>query len=290
MANSVASTAFGPMVIVALEQFFPPTQRIIQDSVAYQMLPFSMKMMVTICKPSFVRNAFIQLLEKATPGIYTSMVCRKRYIEDQLRDHLHQGVEAVVILGAGLDTLAYRIPRLASTKVYEVDLPENIEYKRKKLHALYGQIPAHVTLVPINFETENLETVLSHAGYSPAQPTFFVWEGVTQYLTEKAIQETFDFLAKAKTGSRLVFTYVLEDFLQGKTMYGAETLYERFVVKEKVWLFGFDPHSIPNFVEAYGWQRLEDAGPHEFTNRYVTPMGRAGAIAQIERTVYAEKR
>lgn len=289
MANSVASTAFGPMVIVAIEQTLPESKRIVQDSVAYQMLPLYMKGMAASCNISFVRNGFLNLLEQATPGIYTGMVCRKRYVEDKLMEALQGGLDAVVILGAGLDTLAYRIPQLNSLKVYEIDMPENIDYKRKQLQSRFGGIPPHVTLIPIDFETQPLESVLHEAGYSFDQRTFFVWEGVTQYLTDQAMAATFQFLAKAKTGSRMVFTYVLKDFLEGKNMYGAKSLYERFVVKEGVWLFGFDPGTLPDFVGRYGWKVLEDVGTSEFTARYLTPTDRTGAIAEIERAVCVEK-
>jgi len=118
-------------------------------------------------------------------------------------------IDAAVILGAGFDTRAYRLPVLAPTPVYEIDLPANIDRKRTRLTKLFGGIPANVTLVPIDVETQDLADLANH-GYRPERPTFFVWEAVTQYLTEAGVRKTFDFLATAAPGSHLVFTYVAQ--------------------------------------------------------------------------------
>jgi methyltransferase (TIGR00027 family) len=119
-------------------------------------------------------------------------------------------IDAAVILGAGFDTRAYRLPVLAATPVYEIDLPANIDRKRTRLTKLFGGIPANVTLVPIDVETQDLADVSANHGYRPERPTFFVWEAVTQYLTEAGVRKTFDFLATAAPGSHLVFTYVAQ--------------------------------------------------------------------------------
>lgn len=287
MARPAAETAFGPMVIVAIEQTFPKEQRILHDPFAYQMLPLYMKIMVKVCNLSRLRKAFLNLLEKATPSIYAGMVCRKHYIQDTVTE---TPFDSIVILGSGLDTLAYRLPQLESVRIYEVDLPENINYKKKKLETIFGKVPSHISLVPVDFETQNLESVLKHAGYSSEQRTFYIWEAVTQYLTEDAVRETFQFLAKAKSGSKLVFSYILKDFLEGKNMYGADNLYQRFRVKAQIWLFGLHPHKVDDFISPYSWNVLEQVGAAEFTERYVKPMGRNMPVAEIERFVYAEKR
>lgn len=289
MAETAASTAFGPMVIVAAEQTLPESQRILTDAVAYKLLPHYMKWMADACRIGFIQRGFFNLLEKATPGIYTGMVCRKRYIEDRLTETLKAGLDSIVILGAGLDTLAYRLPEVAKVRVYEVDLPKNIAYKKRTLERLFGGVPAHVTLVPTDFEDQRLDTVLKAAGYDFDQRTFFVWEGVTQYLTEAAVRDTLDVLTKAKTGSRMIFTYVRKDFIDGQNMYESEGLYQRFRVKSLVWLYGLAPDKIAGFIGEYGWNEVEQVGADEMTAHYVKPRGRTTPISEIERTVYAQK-
>jgi methyltransferase (TIGR00027 family) len=289
MAEPAASTAYGPMVIVAVEQTLPEAQRIIDDHLAYKMLPAYMKLMVKAANFKPLRQMLFNLMDKNMPGIRCTFVSRKRYMNEKILDALDAGIETVVILGAGLDTLAYRIPQLARVQVYEVDLPENIEYKSKQLQTIFGTIPAHVKLVSINFEKQNLEQVLAAHGYSFDQKTIFIWEAVTQYLSETAVRETFRVLSQATTGSRLVFTYVLKDFIDGKNTYGLDSLYQRFRIKEQHWFFGLHPQHVDEFLGNYGWKSLETMDGNDFTNRYLKPIGREETITVIEPAVYAEK-
>ena len=102
----------------------------------------------------------------------------------------------------------------------------------------------------------DLGKVLASNGYAADTKTFFILEGVTQYLTEAGIQKTFEFLAKAPAGSRLVFTYIPKDFMDGKVFYGHEYMYKKMVLK-KIWLFGIDPEAVADFLGGYGWRVLE---------------------------------
>ncbi len=141
----------------------------------------------------------------------------------------------------------------------------------------------------IDFDRQELGAVLASQGYAADTKTFFILEGVTQYLTEAGIQTTFDFLAKAPAGSRLVFTYVRKDFIDGKVLYGQEYLYKKMVLKDKIWLFGIDPEDVADFLGVYGWRVLEHLGYEELAERYVKPTGRKLVSLALERVVYAEK-
>ncbi len=132
----------------------------------------------------------------------------KRLLDDEVADALKTGIVQVVNLGAGWDSRAYRLPGLRGARVFEVDLPETTEAKRKKLEHLFGRVPENVMLVPIDIDREDLDEALRSHGYRPAEKTLFVWEGVTQYLTEAGVRRTLAAIAKAPPGSRLVFTYV----------------------------------------------------------------------------------
>ena len=144
-------------------------------------------------------------------------MCRKRYIDEKLVASRNE-TQAVVNLGAGFDTRPYRLPALSRLRVWEVDQSENVKAKEKHLRRESGAIPANVKLVPVDFDRDDLGSILAAQGYSAGKQTFFVWEAVTQYLTEQGVRATFDWLAKAAPGSRLAFTYVRKDFLDGKTV------------------------------------------------------------------------
>jgi methyltransferase (TIGR00027 family) len=289
MENRSAKTALGPMVIVAVEQNFPQGNRLIRDDVAYRFLPLGIRSLAKLTRFSPIRGLLIWSSERRARGVWGGIACRKRYIDDRLIEALGSEIDAVVNLEAGLDTLAYRPPALSTLSVFEVDPPENISHKRHVLHQVYGRIPDHVTLVPLDFEHQDLERVLTSHGYQIQQKSFFIWEAVTQYLTERGVRKVFSFLAKANPGSKFVFTYIRKDFIDGVASYGSGALYKAFRVKEQLWRFGMVPEQVGAFLKEYDWKELEQAGSHEYIAQYVKPSGRTLPISEIERAVYAEK-
>ncbi|EME51206.1 O-methyltransferase [Amycolatopsis decaplanina DSM 44594] len=252
---------------------------------AIRFLPPAVRFLAGLARWRVIRDLLVSASEKKAPGIWGGIACRKRYLDDMFAVDLREGVDSVVVLGAGLDTRAYRLAVPVGIRVFEVDLPGNIEDKRARI-----RVPDTVTLVPIDFETDDLETVLVEHGYRPAGATLFVWEGVTQYLTEDGVRKTFDVLAKAGHGSRLLFTYVRRDFLDGEAMYGADALHRQFVEKKRIWRFGLNPEDVSGFLDEYGWRELEQMGAEQLTSRYVRPTGRITDVSELERTVHAEKR
>ncbi len=288
MAEQSASTAYGVMSQIALEQY--QTQRIIDDPYAAQMLPGYAQVLLKLMRPRPLHQAMSRLFESIAPGVLTGILCRKRYVNDQVLDALKSGIKTVVILGAGLDTLAYRLPELASAHVYEVDFAQTIAYKTARLRAVFRQFPPHVTLVPIDFEKQKLEDVLTAQGYSFAQPTIFIWEGVTQYLSETAVRATLQSLSQAVPSSRLVFTYVRQSFIDGSDKLGLESFYKRMRTgSDPLWKFGLAPEAVADFIRPYGWKVVEQAGAAEWRQRYVLPAGRSDPVSELERIVYAEK-
>ena len=286
MSTGADRTAFGPMVIVAADQH--EARPLVVDPWARRLLPASGRLAVALTRYRPVRQAMITATEKRIPGLWASMLCRKRYVDDVLVAALDDGwIEAVVILGAGFDTRACRLPALSEIPVFEVDLPANIDRKRAALTKALGRVPDNVTLVPIDFETQNLADTLAQHGY-PGGRTFFIWEAVTQYLTEDGVRRTLDVLATASAGSRLAFTYVRKDFLDGKQFYGARAAYNDFVVKRRLWRFGLEPGDVAGLLAEYGWREREQLGPDEFTARYLRPAGRELPVSEIERSVLAE--
>jgi len=289
MAQKAADTGVGPAAIVAIEQHFPEGARIINDDLAFQMLPFGVRAYVWLSRFSWARDWMVRAGEKKAPGVWAMALCRKRYIDDKVIEAVVEQAETVVNLGAGFDTQAYRLPALANVPVWEVDQPDNIDAKRSRLKKVFGEVPAHLTLVSIDFDSQDLGAVLASHNCAVDARTFFILEGVTQYLTEAGIQETFDFLAKAPAGSRLVFTYVRKDFMDGKVFYGHEFLYKKMLLKDKIWLFGMDPEDVADFLGGYGWRVLEHLGYEELAEVYVKPTGRKLESLALERVVYAEK-
>ncbi|MEU3648797.1 SAM-dependent methyltransferase [Lentzea sp. NPDC034063] len=281
MDTAVTGTAIGPMVIAAVDQF--EEHRLVHDELAARVLPASGRWAVAAARWRPIRAMLVSATEKKIPGLWASMLCRKRYIDDRLDA---TDARTAVVLGAGFDT---RGCGGWEGHVFEVDLPGNVTAKRDRLLAVFGSLPSGLTLVPVDFEEQDLAEELAQHGYGGDGPVFFVWEAVTQYLTEDAVRATFDFLSSAPAGSELVFTYLRNDFLDGTAMFGAEAGYREFVTKRRMWKFGLMPDEVAEFLEPYGWAQVEQLGPQEFTARYVEPSGRGLPVSEIERTVYCVK-
>jgi len=276
-----------PTVLVAIEQHFPAAQRIVDDEMAVRLLPPGGIMFVRLLRTRWLRDWIIGLSEKRNPGIWGGLLCRKRYIDEKIVE-CRAGIEAVVNLGAGFDTRPFRLPALSGLPIWEVDQSQNVQAKEKRIRSACGTIPTNVKLVSVDFDHDDLGSRLADHGYSAAKRTFFVWEAVTQYLTERGVRATFDWLAQTAAGSRLAFTYIRKDFLTGENLYGWGDGYSRFVATG-IWLFGMEPGAWPDFLNHYGWRIIEDVGYDELGARYVKPTGRPFSSTPVERMVYAQK-
>ncbi|HEX3545849.1 MAG TPA: SAM-dependent methyltransferase [Mycobacterium sp.] len=287
--NPAAQTAFGPMVQAAIEQYEPPERRLVDDDLALSILPAGQRGLVRAMRWPLLRRLTISAGERAVPGSWAMIACRKRYIDDRLDEALGN-IDSVVILGAGMDTRAYRLARRSDIPVFEVDLPVNIARKRAAVQRVSGALPTSVHLVPMDFEQDDLIPALTARGYRNDARTFFIWEAVTQYLTEDAVRATLGEVQAAAAGSRLVFTYVRKDFIDGVNMYGAAFLYKRFRQRHQVWRFGLDPDQVGEFVAEYSWLLVEQAGPDYYLHNYIEPTGRNLTASELEWAAYAEKR
>jgi methyltransferase (TIGR00027 family) len=289
MTRAAARTGVGTIAAVAIEQYFPGRQRIIEDDLALPILPFATRAFVHLMRLAPARDWMVRSTERRAPGVWEGLLRRRQYVDEKLTESAPE-IDAVVELGAGFDTRAYRLPALTNVPVWELDQPEIIGPKRARVNKLFGEVPAHVRLVPIDFDREKLPAVLASYGYPGTGRTFFTMEGVTQYLTAAGLDSTFAFLAGAATGSHLIFTYVLRDYVEGRAMYGQDRLYRRYVVKDRLWLTGLDPGEVAHFVESYGWQVREHIGSDEMARRYQAPPGRRFApMPAVERIIYAGK-
>jgi len=145
--------------------------------------------------------------EPARSPIRLFIACRHRVAEDRVAQAVAAGVRQVVILGAGLDTGAYRSPHGLDVSWFEVDHPATQAWKQRRLRQAGIEVPAFLQYVPIDFETEILGERLAAAGFDDAAPSIFVWLGVVPYLSEAAIFGTLAFIAGLPGGAEVVFDY-----------------------------------------------------------------------------------
>jgi methyltransferase (TIGR00027 family) len=276
------------MVLAAVEQNEPPGRRLVDDDLAELFLPASLRLLVAATRFAPVRNLMIRGSEWSGPGLWANLACRKRFIADKLADSLDD-IDAVVVLGAGLDTRPYLLTRQVRLPVFEVDLPINVSRKAQTVRRALGEPPLSVRLVALDFERDDLLTSLAEHGYRTDYRAFFICEGVTQFLTEDGVRRTLEGLRAAAPGSRLVFTYVRRDFIDGTNRYGTRTLYRSVRQRRQLWHFGLQPDEVAGFIADYGWRLVEQAGPDDLVRRYVAPTGRKLEASQLEWSAYAEK-
>jgi methyltransferase (TIGR00027 family) len=219
------------------------------------------------------------------------MALRSRYAEDELSGAIERGVFQYVILGAGLDSFAYRqrtpAPRL---RVFEVDLPSAQHWKRERLRALKMSEPDGLVFVPLDLERQTLVEGLRAAGYRVEQPGFFSWLGATQYLTVNAVFETLTEIASLAPGSEVVFTYhVPEEALEGSERQVRRVLSARAARGEAPWISSFDPTRLAARLETMGLEAI-DLGPDQAGPRYFAERTDDLVVPRLSRVMRARVR
>ncbi|MBM3094025.1 SAM-dependent methyltransferase [Ensifer sp. T173] len=205
-------------------------------------------------------------------GSRAILVARSRFAEDELARAVAQGIRQYVVLGAGLDTFAYRNPHVETgVRVFEVDHESTQQWKRQCLETAGIALPDSVTFVPVDFEHDTLAERLAVAGFHADQPACFCWMGVTVYLTPQAVLDTLSFVASQPVGSSITFDYRVPASHLGPV--------ERFVVdlaeKEiaalgEPWLSSFEPEHLQQQLRELGFRHVEDPGPEAINSRYLS--------------------
>lgn len=197
-------------------------------------------------------------------------VMRARYTEDALGNALERGITQYVILGAGLDSFAYRQPPQAkSLHIFEVDHPATQMWKRARLRDLRLDPPSNLTFVPVDFERQTLAEGLRPGGLQPKAPTFVSWLGVTMYLTEEATFDTLRYIASFAAESEIVFQYAVSDSLLSEESRRLSAMLKKATAaRGEPFVSAFDPTALAAQVETLGFRQVWDFGPEEANARY----------------------
>jgi methyltransferase (TIGR00027 family) len=220
-------------------------------------------------------------------GFRAFMAARARYAEDQLAQAHARGVRQYVVLGAGLDTFAYRNP-WPDLKVLEVDHPATQAWKRDLLQEAGIEIPGNLTFAPVDFEREGLAEGLARAGFDAGAAAFVSWLGVTYYLTEAAVFDTLALIARLPAGSEAVFDFgVSRERLDTLSRLALDALSARVALAGEPFRSLFDPDALAARLIGLGFSEAEVSGADALNARYFD--GRAdglklrGAAARLMR-------
>ncbi|WP_153348865.1 class I SAM-dependent methyltransferase [Nocardia aurantia] len=233
--------------------------RILTDPLAARLLGVTADELTALGRPATNRPAGGDVAEIMRLGVADRprrlfFAARARFAEDRMAGAVAAGVRQAVILGAGLDTFAYRNPH-PGLRVFEVDHPATQAWKREHLAASGIDLPERLTFVPVDFETDTLATRLAAAGFSRTDPAVFVWLGVVFYLTPDAARATLEYIAGQPEPVEVIFDY-LADTDEDRAQLRARA--QRAEAVGEPWFSYFTPGDIAAQLRTLGFTDLED--------------------------------
>jgi methyltransferase (TIGR00027 family) len=203
------------------------------------------------------------------PRLRWFIAARSRIAEDALRVAVADGVRQLVVLGAGLDTLAYRTDLAGRLRIFEIDHPATQAWKRDKLAAAAIAVPITLTFVPVDFERQILADALGAAGFDHDARTFFSWLGVVPYLTEQAVFSTLALIAGLPGGGEVVFDYVNPAAsIAPAGRIAHQALAERVAAAGERFRSYFDTERLRAELSAIGFGHVDDVGPERLAARF----------------------
>lgn len=276
-------TAEGIALLRAMESHRPESERICYDPYARYF----------VSRWMWVAAGFFMKIGYADwrgPGVAGSLAARVRYIDDYLLSCIPSGLQQLVILGAGYDSRAYRFSELKSgVKVFEVDHPATQRVKLEKLKKIFGKAPGHVAYVPVDFDKETLGERLYASGYDSKLKTLFIWEGVTYYITAKAVDDTLAFVAhNSGPGSSIIFDYTYTSVINGTYKRGEVASMKRssrFTGEGMV--FGIEEGKIEEFLSRRGFGHIVNVTGDDLHRLYFKGINEKRKVAPVYSIVHA---
>ena len=263
--NQSSLTAAGIALARAVESEKTADERICYDPYAKQFVPDWMYRFLAF----FIKSGYADL---RGPGVNGFLVARERYIDDVLQNYLKEDLQQLVILGAGYDSRSYRFDLPGRVKTFEVDHPITQADKVKKVQQVFGRIPAHVTYVAVDFNTQTISQRLLASGYDPNLISLFIWQGVTMYLTPEGVDATLAFVVNhAAPGSAIVFDYVYQAVLDDTKKQNEITNIRRyrFMTGEGL-TYGIPEGTVGSFLRQRGFQQVIDVNTVTLKAAYYT--------------------
>lgn len=267
MRQSYSLTAEGMALLRAIEQARPPAERIITDPYAALFLRYPG--LRFIARSRWLSQLLLWLFDKRAPGAVEFLTIRPRLVDELAVELAAQGLEQIIILGAGFDTMSLRIrEQLQGITIFEVDHPATQAAKQTTIARF--RAPANVRFVAVDFEHDDFAKKLREAEFDPARQTLISWLGVTYYLTASAVARTLVQIASLSKGdTKFVFDYMLEEVIAGTSQNREAQNKARFVARlGEPWLFGLQPEALAAYLAPFGFQVIYNYTPEELQTKY----------------------
>ena len=266
-------------------------RRLFDDPLAAAFLPGRLKALAAFARLPAIGRLATYFLDLGWPRTRSSAVVRTRLIDDLVRQAIRSGARQALLLGAGFDSRPYRLEELRGVPLFEVDHPSTQRAKRQRLQTHLGPLPGNVHFAPVDFEKDDLETTLMHAGSDTTVATVAVWEGVVSYLTPAAVDQSFRTLARILSeGSHLIFSYVHQGALDGSVAFREARRWKSSVRSSgEPFIFGFDPAGLADYLRPRGFALVSDVSTAEAAKSYCEPLHRNEPGSELYRIAAAQR-
>jgi methyltransferase (TIGR00027 family) len=266
-------TAEGTVAMRYAEWLAPEDKRKCSDPMAKDFVPAKFRILGKSRVGAWIA---IRTVEWLIPGMIAYIVGRTKLIDEYVAQRIDEGIDQMVVMGAGYDSRAYRFAKPGGrAKVFEVDFLATQEVKKAKVRKLLGSLPDHVVYVPVDFDEVTLGDGLFAAGFDRSAKTLFTWEGVTPYITPQGMDETLAFVAKnSGPGSSIILDYIYISALDGTFQQGqvrrirkAWELIARPITSES-FTYGIPDGTIEEFLTQRGFRDIVDTSGEFFESAH----------------------
>jgi methyltransferase (TIGR00027 family) len=235
-----------------------------EDYIAPRLLPGLIKFLVKYRLINFNWAFFPK-------GIYEYVIARTKYIDKIFKESIENGIEQILIFGAGFDSRAIRFAeKNIKTKIFELDSLYTQTAKIKQFRKRGISIPKNTIFIPIDFHVDSLSEKLELNGFKRNKTTLFILEGIIQYLNKEAVDELFKLIYElAVPESRVIFDYVYASVLRRENIYyGEKDIYGRVNSAQEPWLFGIEKGGMEAFLKNYNFQLIQNLNSEDLEKMF----------------------
>lgn len=268
MTNNASKTAETIAMVRMIESKKPENERICYDPYAVNFI--SQEVLDFAAKNPEKYSAFVARNESLVPGASNSIVARVRFFDDVLKSSIDDGLEQLVIVGAGYDTRAYRIEGLDRTQVFEIDHPATQKIKIKKIKEIFKSQPDHVTYIPLDLEIDKFGQKLLKTKYDSSKKTLFIMEGLLMYISPETVDKILSFiLHNSGRGSSVLFDYIPLSVVTGTCELEAGQNWQKGVTEAgEPFKFGISEGSTEPFLTQRGFKSIINMTSEDYKKAY----------------------
>jgi methyltransferase (TIGR00027 family) len=268
MAGPGSKMAVGALLNRFFESQRPEGERICYDPYAVQFV--NQEILEWESKNPERARARREQLERLIPGLKNSITARCRYFDDFIKSSVGEGIEQLVILGAGYDSRAFRIEGLKRIKIFELDHPATQDMKIEKIKKIFGALPDHVIYVPFDLIRDNLVQKLHEAGYDRSRKALFVMEGLLYYLPSLTVDSILSFIAEnSGKGSSILFDYFPQSVVDGSIdLEVGRNIHDGLAQTDEPLKFGIDEGKLEDFLTKKGFSHVMNVTSNDYKKAY----------------------